>query len=72
MTILSLLIKPWTIFVSLREFSRRGGDIKAYLPFAPSVGGAQAGYTGIPDSSEAPVISQDEGGQPAGIDAVPF
>lgn len=72
MTIMALLIKPWTIFVSLREFSRRGGDIKAYIPFAPGVGGSQGGYTGIPDGGEAPLPSAEGGGQPAGIDAVPF
>eukprot|EP00039_Didymoeca_costata_P018052 m.331969 g.331969 ORF g.331969 m.331969 type:complete len:190 (-) comp16827_c0_seq1:185-754(-) len=32
MTILGLLIKPWTAHVMMREFTRRGGDISMYIP----------------------------------------
>jgi hypothetical protein len=83
MTIMALLVKPFTMYVALREFSRRGGDVKQYVTFLPNVGGApasQGGYTGISNDGEAEAQAPPpsspggagDGYQKAGIDAVPF
>jgi len=48
--IIGILIKPWTMYVCMREFTVRGGDYHAYMPTVSqdrsgyqSMGGEEAG-----------------------------
>eukprot|EP00039_Didymoeca_costata_P019087 m.336196 g.336196 ORF g.336196 m.336196 type:complete len:158 (+) comp17779_c0_seq1:280-753(+) len=48
MTILALMIKPWTFYLMLREFTRRGGVLGTYIPGLRK----QGGYTSLDNETE--------------------